>query len=188
MERKTGNTARAHIETLLCCLVCALYILFLLKLLLLSRMPLAGPGEGLSAAERSVNLTPFASICGYATTDSETVRRFAFSNVIGNLIAFVPLGAYLQLFLRNKRIGRSMLWVFLISVAVEIVQYAFAMGTADIDDLILNTLGGCIGILGYRLLRLIFRDDRRTRTALTVLSMLGLPVLIYLLFFINLRL
>ena len=35
------------------------------------------------------------------------------------------------------------------SIAIEVLQYVFKRGASDIDDLILNTAGGLIGILIY---------------------------------------
>ena len=36
---------------------------------------------------------------------------------------------------------------------LEILQYIFALGVADVDDLILNTIGGLIGIILYKIFR-----------------------------------
>ncbi|WP_054767802.1 VanZ family protein [Lysinibacillus parviboronicapiens] len=46
----------------------------------------------------------------------------------------------------------------LISVAVEILQYLFKVGATDIDDIILNGLGGFLGIVIYKILCKIFKD------------------------------
>lgn len=41
--------------------------------------------------------------------------------------------------------------VFILSLAVEIIQLVFAMGTADTTDVITNTLGGLLGLILYQL-------------------------------------
>ena len=46
---------------------------------------------------------------------------------------------------------------FLFSLAVEIVQM-FGWGSSDINDLMTNTAGACIGFLVYCLLSRILRD------------------------------
>lgn len=61
-------------------------------------------------------------------------------------------------FNHNKRICLNTLWVILISMAVEILQYVFKVGATDIDDIILNGLGGFLGIMIYKILRKIFKD------------------------------
>jgi len=49
-------------------------------------------------------------------------------------------------------------------------------------------LGGLVGILGYKFLVLILRDKKKVRSAVTILSVIGLPILLYLLFMVRLRL
>ena len=79
-------------------------------------------------------------------------------NVLGNIVLFIPLGIYLIFFNHNKGIYINTLWVVLISVAVEILQYVFKVGATDIDDIILNGLGGFLGIMIYKILHKIFKD------------------------------
>lgn len=43
-------------------------------------------------------------------------------------------------------------------MAVEILQYVFKVGATDIDDIILNGLGGFLGIMIYKILHKIFKD------------------------------
>lgn len=77
----------------------------------------------------------------------------------------------------------------LISLCVEIIQGLLGIGASDIDDIILNCLGGWIGILGYKFLLLLLLDDKKVHTVIKILStIVGLPVLLYLLFIVRLRL
>ena len=170
-------TRRARLETVVICAAFALYLVFALKLLLFSRLP---------GSERSFNLIPFASISHYLFSGSSGVRRFAFGNIAGNVLLFIPLGAYVSA-LTKSTVARTMLIVASASVAVEIVQGVFALGASDIDDVILNCLGGFIGIELFLLLRVMLRDRGRVRTVVVVLSVVAFPVLCYLLFVIRLR-
>lgn len=61
----------------------------------------------------------------------------------GNFAFFVPLGVLLFVQLRSKR--AATLWGFALSVLVETIQYVFALGRTDIDDLFFNTLGAWFG-------------------------------------------
>jgi glycopeptide antibiotics resistance protein len=81
-----------------------------------------------------------------------------------------------------------MLTVASVSVAVEIIQGVFAVGASDIDDVILNCVGGLIGILTFTLLSAIMRERSQVRSAMAVLSLLTLPVWLFFLFIIRLRL
>ncbi len=156
-----------------------LYLVFLLKLLLVSRPP---------GSERSVNLIPFASIWDYLFSGSAAVKRFAVANVIGNIAAFAPLGAFLALLRRRSAMWTNLVVVVCASVAVEIVQGIFGLGASDVDDVILNTLGGLLGILFFTLLRVLLRQWSRVITVMAVLSLLTVPILCYFLFVVTLRL
>jgi glycopeptide antibiotics resistance protein len=173
------TTKRGKAETVAIFAVFALYAAFLLKLLLFSRAP---------GSERSINLVPFASIADYAFSHSSGSGRIAFANVVGNILIFIPLGLYAS-WLRHRRAAwRTMLTVASVSVAVEIIQGVFAVGASDIDDVILNCVGGLIGILTFTLLSAIMRERSQVRSAMAVLSLLTLPVWLFFLFIIRLRL
>jgi glycopeptide antibiotics resistance protein len=77
--------------------------------------------------------------------------------------------------------------VVCVSVAVEIVQGVFGVGASDIDDVMLNTLGGFLGIPFFTLLCVLLRCWSRVITVMAVLSLLAVPVLCYFLFVIRLR-
>ena len=158
--------------------VFALYAAFLLKLLLFSRAP---------GSERSINLVPFASIGQYAFSHSSGTARTAFANVVGNVLIFIPLGVYASWLRHRAAAWPTMLTVASVSVAVEILQGAFAVGASDIDDVILNCVGGLIGILAFRLLCAIMRERSRVRSAMAVVSLLTMPVWCFFLFLIRLH-
>ena len=111
----------------------------------------------------------------------------AFANVVGNILIFIPLGVYASWLRHRAAAWLTMLTVASVSVAVEIIQGVFAVGASDIDDVILNCVGGLIGILAFRLLSAILRDQYLVRTAMAVLSLLTLPVWCYFLFVVRLH-
>ena len=179
---------RERIETVFLYGVFICYILFLIKLLFLSRVSLLALFNSQRTLDKSINLIPFYSIKEYIFSNSATIKKFTFGNVVGNIVIFIPLGAYLSLFKNNKRIITNMLFIFIVSLFVEIIQGILGIGASDIDDIILNCLGGLVGILGYKFLLFILRGEKRVRVAITILSAIGLPVLLYLLFVARLRL
>ncbi|WP_233566942.1 VanZ family protein [Cohnella endophytica] len=179
---------RERIKTIFLYGVFICYIVFLIKLLFLSRISLLEMFNSHRTLNRSINLIPFNSIKEYILGGSATLKRFAFSNVVCNIVLFIPLGTYLSLFKKDKRVITNLLFIFLVSLSVEITQGFLGIGTSDIDDIILNCLGGWIGILGYKFLAFILRDEKNVRTVITILSAIGLPVILYLLFMVSLRL
>lgn len=179
---------RKRIQTVFLYGVFICYILFLIKLLFLSRVSLLDMFNSQRALDRSINLIPFNSIKEYIFSGSATIKKFAFSNVVGNIVIFIPLGTYLLLFKNNKKVITNSIFIFVVSLFTEIIQGFLAIGSADIDDIILNCLGGLVGILGYKFLLFILRDEKKVRAAITAISAIGLPVLLYLLFMVRLRL
>ena len=68
-----------------------------------------------------------------------------------NILLFVPLGFLLPILYRKyDGISKIALVGFLVSLSVEIAQM-FGTGTTDINDLITNTVGACLGFLLFRL-------------------------------------
>lgn len=68
-------------------------------------------------------------------------------NFPGNIIMFMPIGFFAGLLSDKPRWWKGTGWAFLLSLFIEVFQLFVARGT-DVDDLILNTLGG---LLGYAL-------------------------------------
>ncbi len=170
---------RERIKTVFLYGVFICYILLLIKILFLSRIS--------HLEHRSINLIPFYSIMEYISGSSANIKAFAFSNVVGNIVIFIPLGTYLSLFKNDKRVITNLLFIFIVSLFVEIIQGLLGIGASDIDDIILNCLGGLIGILGYKFLLFILRDEKKVHTAITILSAIGLPCILYYLFMVRMR-
>ena len=179
---------RDRIETVFLHVVFICYILFLLKLLLLSRVSLGELFNNQRSLDRSINIIPFYSIKEYIFSSSATLKEFAFGNVVGNIVIFIPLGTYYSLFRNNKRVVTNLLFIFIVSLSIEVIQGVLDIGASDIDDILLNCLGGLAGILVYKFLLFILRGEKKVRGAITILSVIGLPFLLYLIFGVKLRL
>ena len=97
-----------------------------------------------------VNLEPFKTIEIYQTFGKQ---------ILGNFVMLLPLGIYLPLFYTRLRKAYSffavLLICFLVSVSIELLQLATSYRSADIDDVILNTLGGGTGFIIYLLIKTI---------------------------------
>ncbi|KQR52658.1 hypothetical protein ASF88_14240 [Leifsonia sp. Leaf336] len=171
-------TALVKVGAVIIWAVFTLYLLFLLKLLLFSRAP---------GSDHSLNLIPFGTIWNYLSGDAGVPRGIAISNLVGNVAAFIPLGVFLPLLRRSTGIWSNLLIVLCASVGVEIVQGIVGVGASDIDDVILNTLGGLIGILFFAALLRLLRRWSRVTIAIAVLSLLLAPVLGLLVFGVRLR-
>ncbi|MBP3314965.1 MAG: VanZ family protein, partial [Clostridia bacterium] len=70
----------------------------------------------------------------------------AITNLIGNIIVFLPMGAFLPcLFQKMRSFKKTVLTVFFIVLGIELLEIILAMGTFDIDDFIFNLGGAMIG-------------------------------------------
>lgn len=90
------------------------------------------------------NFVPFKEIFRYKMTSSLFIR-----NVVGNVLLFVPFGVFVSHYVKNKNVLPTMFLSLLVSCAIEFAQSSIGR-TADIDDVILNTVGGVVGYLLYR--------------------------------------
>ena len=169
-------------------IVFVFYILLMLKILFLSRVSFFELFDAQRGIDRSFNLVPFQSIIEFLSGNTENVRTFSYANLVGNIAIFVPLGFYIS-FLRkelrkDKKVALCLLIVFIASLAVEIIQWVFVIGTPDIDDIILNCIGGLIGILVCKLIMHIVKTETILHAIIAIISVICLPVIIYYLFFI----
>ena len=79
-------------------------------------------------------------------------------DTILNVLLFVPLGVFLPLLYgKFDGLGKVALAGLLISLSVELAQM-FGSGATDINDLITNTAGACLGYGVFRLLRVVIPE------------------------------
>lgn len=123
-----------------------LYVCLLFYFLFFSE----GFGRIGASAEYRYNLQPFREIVRFYRYRHILGNKAFFINVFGNVIAFMPMG-FLQPFLSDKQLrgGLIVLNCFIVSLLVETIQLVFKIGCFDVDDLLLNTLGGLLGVILY---------------------------------------
>ncbi len=137
-------------------------ILFVLYFVVLFYFLFFSEELGRTYSERAYhyNLVPFKEIRRFLTYRDTLGTKAVMLNIVGNVAAFVPFGIFLPVFsVRCKKVWRTVLYSFELSFLVEVLQLVFRVGSFDVDDLSLNTLGGLIGFLLYILGTYIFRGD-----------------------------
>lgn len=140
------------------------YMVFLMYFLFFAEIM----GRTYIARDYHYNLTPFREIRRFIVY-RRTLGWFAvLSNLLGNVLAFVPFGMILPMLTpKCRNFFHIVLLGFDFSLFVETIQLISKVGSFDVDDLILNTLGAALGYLAYRLIRRYFRrkhDDRKEKT------------------------
>lgn len=108
-------------------------------------------------------LTPFATLVA-ARQEPELYRT-----MLMNVFLFFPLGLTLSNALprtwhRWRRIALTTLTGCVLSAGIEYAQYHFALGMAETDDVICNTLGAFIGATSLLLTRAIEKYKERPAT------------------------
>lgn len=109
--------------------------------------------EGLDSA----NFTLFKTIKMYI---HYAYKLNSFENLVGNVAVFLPFGYLLPWVSRkNQNFLTVLFWAFLFSLSIELFQLFSAFGAFDVDDLLLNSAGACIGYLVYKLNRRLFAGE-----------------------------
>jgi glycopeptide antibiotics resistance protein len=111
----------------------------------------------LETAYSRANFIPFYSIYYYLISVQEPIL-VGVLNVVGNILLYVPFGFLLPLVWRWAKTFRFCMWVLLgTSMFFEVLQLALVLGHFDVDDTLLNGIGGALGYLfyltGFRLMR-----------------------------------
>ena len=125
-------------------LALALLVVYVVVLAVLTLRPVGADIE----SHLRINLKPWATI---GTALRLGPGSFPFRTLIGNLLAFVPLGLLLPA-------TKLLRWPFvvlagmLLSIAIEATQYGLSLyvghgyRAADVDDVIVNTCGTVVGL------------------------------------------
>lgn len=79
-------------------------------------------------------------------------------NIFGNIFAFAPFGFFVPMIGKKRK---TFFNVFLLSLeltlVIETTQLLLRVGTFDVDDIFMNTLGGVLGYVGYLFYRTIMK-------------------------------
>lgn len=94
---------------------------------------------------QQANFQPFYTI-GESLNGQKT-SGIQWLNLYGNILVFIPTGILVALASNKRSISNAALVSFLLSLLLESMQLIFMMGAFDVDDLILNTLGGILGAI-----------------------------------------
>ena len=90
-----------------------------------------------------INLIPFKEMFRYEFGSYKFMK-----NIVGNILLFIPYGYFSSYYLNNKKVGTNIVVCLIATLCIECIQYYIGR-VFDIDDIILNVLGGFLGYLLY---------------------------------------
>lgn len=120
---------------------------------------------------RALNLDPFHDALKHPIRTRE---------IIDNIIIFIPYGILMAMLREKRSFFAKIFPIFLTSLSFEVLQYIFAIGSTDVNDIITNTLGGILGLFIFWIFKKVFR-----RNAEKVVITLALILILLLVFFIS---
>lgn len=126
-------------------------ILFILYLLLLTYFLFFAESYGRTAdtgGQYRYNLVLFQEISRFWRHRKAVGMTACFLNIGGNILGFMPFGFILPVVHRNM----NSFWLvtflgFSMSLLVECVQLVSRVGSFDVDDMLLNTIGTMLGYI-----------------------------------------
>lgn len=104
-----------------------------------------------------INIIPFKTIGGFFNrlSNSTINTNIVVTNLLANLLMFIPMGMALPVLFSKyfDKLWKITIFTIVLVLFIEIVQFLTFTGSADIDDLILNTIGA---IIGYGIIKIKF--------------------------------
>lgn len=124
------------------------------------------------------NFIPFREIFRY-----EIGSRLFIKNVLGNILLFLPYGFFASYYLKEEKPHLIVFLTLIGSLTIETVQMSIGR-VFDVDDILLNTLGGTIGFYIYLIIIKItkkvpsFMKNELFLNICSIIMLLGLLTLI----------
>lgn len=87
----------------------------------------------------------------------EQLGMISFFNLVGNVAIFVPFGFFMSMASYRRRFLNVTCHGFLTSLLVEVFQLISRVGSFDVDDILLNTVGAVIGYIAFVICDMIRR-------------------------------
>lgn len=134
------------------------WIMFYIYILLLSYFLFFSEHYGRDLVTEQYNLQLFKEIKRFIKYREHIGFEGFVVNIFGNVFAFAPYGFLLPLL--NNRYRKFYIIAFLsilFSLLVETSQLILKVGVFDVDDILMNSVGGIIGYLSFLLMYSVYK-------------------------------
>lgn len=119
-----------------------------------------------------VNIIHFKEIFRY-----EPGTYLFYKNILGNVLLFLPFGFFVGYFTKVNKISVVFLITFIISLSIETTQLAIGR-VFDVDDVILNVLGGILGFILYKILSKIIPEKLKKNWIFNIIIIILILVIV----------
>ena len=114
--------------------------------------------------EYHYNLELFKEIKRFIQYRHQLGTFAVFSNLFGNILIFMPVGYFSAMAGKRRSFFKTLFWSFCLTFCVELMQLITKVGCFDVDDILLNTIGGVLGYIVFVVCNLLRRrNDRKKR-------------------------
>lgn len=124
------------------------------------------------------NYTLFKEITRY-----KVGSKLFYKNIIGNMIMFIPYGFLVSYYFKLKKIYVVLLLSFIASLMIEYGQLLIGR-VFDVDDIILNVIGGLLGFLLYKIIKVIVNKFANVLKRESIFNIIGVFIVIGILVYI----
>ena len=119
-----------------------------------------------------INIDFFSELTRY-----EVGTRLFYRNIIGNIVLFIPFSFFIAHIFKVKNHLIMYLFTLLISLTIETTQLYIGR-SFDVDDILLNVIGGIIGFLIYNFVsKIVFKNINKEKKDIIIAFLLVIVVL-----------
>ena len=131
-----------------------LYIIFVFYFLLISEIY----GRTGEMKDYHYNLVLFQEIKRFWNYRKQLGIFATATNLLGNVLIFLPFGFFMAMASKYRSFMSTLIYSLALSLTIEISQLFMKVGCFDVDDLLLNTIGGILGFITFLICNVIRRN------------------------------
>ena len=136
-----------------------LYIIFVFYFLLISEIY----GRTGEMKDYHYNLVLFQEIKRFWNYREQLGIFATATNLLGNVLIFLPFGFFMAMASKYRSFLSTLIYSFALSLTIELSQLFMKVGCFDVDDLLLNSIGGILGFITFLICNVIRRNYAKKR-------------------------
>ena len=141
-------------------------VLFVLYIILLAYFLFFSEryGRTIISDDYRYNLVLFKEVRRYILYRKEIGYESFIVNIFGNVLAFAPFGFVLPIIsAANRKLINITLLSLEFSLTIELIKLIFKVGIIDVDDILMNTIGGILGGICFMICNKFIKSIKKLR-------------------------